>query len=153
MPSALSAGVLFSCGLVLSCRAEALNTAGLDTIVDNYKLPSLAVGIFVGGNNASCPAVRLAAVSHGTNSADRPASALGTTVSSPYLWASVSKTLTHAALTILTDRGDVGMEDDVSTALGFSVRNPNHPNTPVKVKHFFTHATSMVDPVGAELDA
>eukprot|EP00756_Hemistasia_phaeocysticola_P046328 Hpha_TRINITY_DN20103_c0_g1::TRINITY_DN20103_c0_g1_i1::g.82578::m.82578 len=153
MPPGLLLGSMLLGGLVVICQGQTLDTTGLDKIVDDHKLPSLAVGIFVGGNNASCPAVHLAAVSHGTQPGDRPASALGSTPSSPYLWASVSKTFTHAALTILVDRGDAGLDDDISTAIGFEVRNPNFPDVPVLVRYFFNHSTSLIDPTGAALDA
>eukprot|EP00756_Hemistasia_phaeocysticola_P045830 Hpha_TRINITY_DN1958_c0_g1::TRINITY_DN1958_c0_g1_i1::g.31161::m.31161 len=143
--------------LVMGGNAQVLDIAELDKIVNQHSLPSLVVGVFVGGNNASCPALRLSAVAHGHRSLDRvvgrPPSALSATTASPYLWASASKTITHAALTMLLDQGIAGMDDDISTALGFQVRNPAYPDVPVRLRHFFVHATSLVDPTGDALDA
>ncbi len=60
-----------------------------------------------------------------------------------YLLASVSKTVTFTSLTMLYDRGLFELDDDVSVALGWTLRNPRHPDAPVTFRQFYTHSTSM----------
>jgi len=40
------------------------------------------------------------------------------------------------------------MGDDVSTHLGFTVRNPNHKDVPVTVESLYTHTSTLVDSKG-----
>jgi len=62
-----------------------------------------------------------------------------------YRIASISKSFSAAAIVQLVDEGKISLDDDVSDYLPFEVRNPNHPEIPITVKHFLTHTSSMWD--------
>ncbi len=59
--------------------------------------------------------------------------------------ASVSKLVTAMALMKLYDQGLFGLDDDVSTALGWNLRNPNYPNTPITYRMLLSHTSSLQD--------
>jgi CubicO group peptidase (beta-lactamase class C family) len=61
----------------------------------------------------------------------------------PFLLASVSKTITYTALTILLDEGKFKLDDDVSLYLDQPLRNPSFPNEKITFRMFYTHRTSM----------
>lgn len=59
--------------------------------------------------------------------------------------ASVSKTITAAALMQLWEQGKFRLEDDINAHLPFSIRNPHHPETTITFKHLLTHTSSIID--------
>jgi len=59
--------------------------------------------------------------------------------------ASISKSFSAAAIVQLVDEGKISLDDDVSDYLPFSVRNPNHPEIPITIRHFLSHTSSMWD--------
>ena len=62
-----------------------------------------------------------------------------------YMQASVSKTITWTALTMLLDQGKFKLDDNVEDALPFSVRNPKFKGTAVTYRHLYTHTSGMKD--------
>ena len=58
---------------------------------------------------------------------------------------SVSKTFTTTALMQLWEQGKFRLDEDVSRYVGFSLRNPNHPDTPITFRHLLTHQSSIRD--------
>lgn len=58
--------------------------------------------------------------------------------------ASVSKVITALALMQLYEQGKFKLEDDVSAALGFALRNPNFPNAPITYRHLLQHTSSLL---------
>ena len=62
-----------------------------------------------------------------------------------YRIASVSKSVTAMALMQLWQQGFFGLDDDVSTHLGFSLRNPNFPLTPITYRMLLSHTSSLND--------
>eukprot|EP00854_Cymbomonas_tetramitiformis_P030410 gene30410-38013_t len=62
-----------------------------------------------------------------------------------FLQASVSKTVTWTALTMLLDAGAFTLDDSIDAALDFIVRNPNHPDTAITYRHVYTHTTGIKD--------
>lgn len=62
-----------------------------------------------------------------------------------FLLASVSKTVTYVNLLQLYDQGKFGLDADVNTYLPFSVRNPNHPDTPITFRMLMAHQSSIKD--------
>ncbi|MEO0398961.1 MAG: serine hydrolase domain-containing protein [Pseudomonadota bacterium] len=58
---------------------------------------------------------------------------------------SVSKTFTATAAMQLEERGLINLEADVSDYLGFKLRNPNHPRSPITLKQLLTHTSSLRD--------
>ena len=59
--------------------------------------------------------------------------------------ASTSKSFTATGLMQLVDKGLISLDDDVSDLIGFRVRNPHHPNTPITLKMILSHTSSIND--------
>lgn len=59
--------------------------------------------------------------------------------------ASVSKTLIAVSIMKAIDQGKVELDADINTYLPFTVRNPNHPNTPITLRQLATHTSSILD--------
>lgn len=70
------------------------------------------------------------------------------TDSSIYRIASISKTITGLAVMKLYEQGAFGLDDDVSTALGFTLRNPSFPSQPVTFRRLLSHTSSLRDGTG-----
>lgn len=62
-----------------------------------------------------------------------------------YRIASISKSIMATAIMQQFEKGKFQLDDDISHYLGYEVRNPNFPNTPVTFKHLFTHTSSLQD--------
>ncbi len=62
-----------------------------------------------------------------------------------YRIASISKLLTAAAVWQLIEQGLVDPEADASRYVGFSLRNPHYPDTPITVKMLLSHTSSIRD--------
>lgn len=65
-----------------------------------------------------------------------------------YRFASVSKLVTAMALMQLYDNGLFQLDDDVNTELGFSLRNPSHPNVPITYRMLLSHTSGIRDGSG-----
>ncbi len=62
--------------------------------------------------------------------------------------ASISKAITATGLMRLVDEGAVSLDEDISTYLGFTARNPTYPDTPITVRMVLSHTSSMQDGSG-----
>ncbi|MDR1347482.1 MAG: beta-lactamase family protein [Prevotellaceae bacterium] len=62
--------------------------------------------------------------------------------------ASISKTFTSAAIMQLCEQGKFNLDDDISDALGYSVRNPNFPNVKITYGMLLSHTSSLSDAEG-----
>ncbi|MFD2365041.1 serine hydrolase domain-containing protein [Pseudoduganella sp. GCM10020061] len=62
--------------------------------------------------------------------------------------ASISKFMTTLGLMRLVEEGRVTLDADVSTWLGFSLRNPHFPDQPITLRHLLTHNASLRDDAG-----
>ena len=62
-----------------------------------------------------------------------------------FMMASVSKTITWTALTMLMDQGKFKLDDAIDSALPFKVRNPTHSGVPITYRHLYAHTSSMKD--------
>jgi CubicO group peptidase (beta-lactamase class C family) len=67
------------------------------------------------------------------------------TVDTLFELASISKTVTAAAVMQLVEAGTLDLDGDVADALGFAVRNPNFPDTPLTMRMLLTHTSSIVE--------
>lgn len=65
-----------------------------------------------------------------------------------YRIASVSKSFVSTAIMQLVEKGQLSLNTDISTILGFQVRNPNYPNDPITVEMLLTHTSSLSDNAG-----
>jgi len=59
--------------------------------------------------------------------------------------ASLSKTITAAAISQLVAEGKLRLEDDINNHLPFRVRNPNFENDPITIADLLRHRSSIVD--------
>lgn len=59
--------------------------------------------------------------------------------------ASISKVVTTIGLMELVEQGKINLDHDVSEYLGFSLRNPDFPNTPITVRMLFNHTSTIRD--------
>lgn len=62
--------------------------------------------------------------------------------------ASISKSFTATAVMQLYEAGCFGLDDDISDALGFRVRNPFHPDIPITYRMLLSHTSSLSDQGG-----
>jgi CubicO group peptidase (beta-lactamase class C family) len=62
--------------------------------------------------------------------------------------ASISKTFTSTAIMQLYEQGKFSLEDDISDALGYSVRNPRFPDAKITYKMLLSHTSSLSDAEG-----
>jgi CubicO group peptidase (beta-lactamase class C family) len=65
-----------------------------------------------------------------------------------YRVASVSKSFTAAALMKLYEQGLFGLDDDVNSYLGFSLRNPAYPADKITFRMILSHTSSVQDGTG-----
>lgn len=59
--------------------------------------------------------------------------------------ASISKSFTATAIMQLVAKGKISLDQDVSTILGFPVRNPKYPNDVITIKRLLSHTSSLND--------
>lgn len=59
--------------------------------------------------------------------------------------ASVSKQFTSYTIMQLVEQGKLKLDGDVSDYLGFMLRNPAYPNTPITVRMLMSHTSSLRD--------
>ncbi len=62
--------------------------------------------------------------------------------------ASISKSFTATALMQQYEQGKFSLDDDVSEALGFLLRNPYFPEVPITYRMLLTHTSSLLDTAG-----
>ena len=63
----------------------------------------------------------------------------------PMRIASLSKISTSLLVMRLIDARRLSLETDASDVLGFTLRNPAFPDTPIRVRHLISHTSSMRD--------
>lgn len=59
--------------------------------------------------------------------------------------ASISKLETAAGIMQLVEQSKINLDEDIGHYLGFQVRNPNYPDTPVTVRMLLSHTSSLRD--------
>jgi CubicO group peptidase (beta-lactamase class C family) len=59
--------------------------------------------------------------------------------------ASISKTFIAVALMKAVEQGFFSLETNINEVLPFPVKNPNSPNTPIKIKHLVNHTSGLID--------
>ena len=65
-----------------------------------------------------------------------------------YRIASISKMMTTLAVMRLVEEGKLELDTDVSSYLGFTLRNPYHPSRAVSLRSLLTHTSSLRDDAG-----
>lgn len=59
--------------------------------------------------------------------------------------ASPSKTIVAMVVMALVDQGLLGLDDDISQHLGYTVRHPSYPDTPITVRMLACHTSALND--------
>lgn len=62
--------------------------------------------------------------------------------------ASISKSFTTIGILQLMEQGKLELDTDVSDIMGFKIRNPKYPETPITVRMLLSHISSMSDSNG-----
>jgi CubicO group peptidase (beta-lactamase class C family) len=70
---------------------------------------------------------------------------INTSVNTKYRIASISKTITAIAIMQLVEQNLLDLDADISTILGYSVQNPNHPTIPITTRMLLSHTSSIID--------
>ena len=70
------------------------------------------------------------------------------TPADPVRIASISKLVTAIGVMRLVEAGTLDLDADVSTRLGFRVRNPAFPDTPITLRLLLSHRSSLRDDAG-----
>ena len=65
-----------------------------------------------------------------------------------YRIASISKLITTLGVMRLVEDGKLSLDEDVSTYLGWSLRNPHFPDVPITLRMLLTHRASITDEAG-----
>lgn len=59
--------------------------------------------------------------------------------------ASISKSFTATGLMQHVEKGIISLDDDVSDLIGFTIRNPHHPEVPITLRMVLSHTASFRD--------
>lgn len=59
--------------------------------------------------------------------------------------ASLTKLVTAICALTLAEAGEIDLDGDISSYLGYSVRNPGHPGTPITCRMLMQHTSSIYD--------
>lgn len=70
------------------------------------------------------------------------------TVDDPARIASISKLVTTIAVMRLVEQGTLHLDADVSKQLGWTLRNPAFPDTPITLRMLLSHTSSLTDAAG-----
>ena len=122
--------------MVLLCSLQALNgqmQQAVDEIRNKYDLMGLSVVTICDG--------KISGVFHaGLRDYERN---LPVNDSTMFRIASISKLVMTTAMMKLYDKKLFKLDDDVSKYLGFTLRNPNHPDRPITIRMLLSHTSSI----------
>ncbi len=62
-----------------------------------------------------------------------------------YRVASISKTVSSMAFMMLHEQGLADLDDDISDILGYTIRNPHHPDIPITPRMLMSHTSTLND--------
>ena len=62
--------------------------------------------------------------------------------------ASISKSFSATSIMQFVEDGVISLDDDISDLIGFEVRNPHYPDTPITVRMMLSHTSSIGDSAG-----
>jgi CubicO group peptidase (beta-lactamase class C family) len=122
--------------MVLLCSLQALNgqmQQAVDEIRNKYDLMGLSVVTICDGKISG-------AYHAGLRDYERN---LPVNDSAMYRIASISKLVMTTAMMKLYDKKLFKLDDDVSKYLGFTLRNPNHPDRPITIRMLLSHTSSI----------
>ena len=118
------------------CVAQDLES-DLEQVATDYQLMGMSVWVSVQGTEEE--------VHVGLRDFDRD---LPVNELTQYRIASISKAISALGLLKLYDQGAFELDDDISNYLGYTLRNPNHPNTPITFRMVLSHQSGLQDGTG-----
>jgi len=107
---------------------------------DGTHVPGLAVVVYKDGKKAYAKALGRRYID-----ATNPAKDLPMTLDTRFRIASVSKQFTALTIMQLVEAGKVNLDEEAGKYLGFNLRNPNFPNTPITLRMLMSHTSSLRD--------
>lgn len=130
---------------ISSCNEDSTSTSpitkdlssGLEEIYKNSNIPGFSYAIIKNGEVVINNSVGFSNISEGilySKETKQPV-------------ASVSKSILAVAITKAIELGYFTLETNINDILPFEVKNPNFPNSQIKVKHLVTHTSSLVDDI------
>ena len=128
--------VLISIIVGIECGGQTLKSK-LQTIFNENDLMGMSVYAFSGTNE----------VTHNFGKRDINKNLLVDN-NTKYRIASVSKSFTALGLMKLFDKKKFLLDDDISTYLGYTVRNPRFPNSKITFRMLLSHTSSLQDGAG-----
>ena len=141
---------ILASGTLLSCKNNS-STSAEKPPFDDKKLRSELEAVFVKNElmGMSVALITNGAVtwqgSYGLADAGRQIPVTNNTI---FRIASISKTVTATALLQLWEAGKVDLDADVSTYLGWQLRHPNYPETPITLRQLLSHQSGIRDSEG-----
>lgn len=147
--------VVMSCTIMLSTieaakeqKRQSLSTADqlskeLDNMVNTdefYQVPGIGVIVYKDGKEVYSHFAGRAYIDESNPKNDRPI-----TRNTRYKLGSISKVFTGISIMQLAEQGKIDLDADASEYLGFTLRNPNFPDTPITVRMLLAHTSSLRD--------
>ncbi len=108
--------------------------ADLESVFTEEKLLGIAIQVSVNGNSQN--------YSFGLRDVDRN---LPVNNETQFRIASISKAFTALGVIKLYDNGTLDLDEDISTYLGYQLRNPNFPSTPITLRMVLSHRSGLQD--------
>ena len=140
----------FTLGAAAVASALGARRSSAETSIDGFVLnhmraadiPGLAVGVARHGRSE---------LARGYGFAD-VASRRRVTPDTLFHIASVTKTVTAAAVMMLVEEGRIGLDEPVGRYIDFPVVNPAFPHEPIRVRHLLMHTSSISEEVYQKVD-
>jgi len=110
----------------------------MENLMNENNLVGLAVGVRCGDSELTTFYGGMADISN----------ALEINENTLFRVASISKSFTALGLMKLYDQGLFSLDDDISEAIGYEVRNPNFPDVPITYRMLLSHQSSLQDGSG-----
>lgn len=124
-----------SIGLINDKKEYSMDKTAADRICKQYRAMNVQAAVIEDGKV-------IATYNYGYRD---KANNLPTVDNSKIRCASLSKLMTFAVCMALYDEGIVDIDADISEYMGYKVRNPSYPNTPITLRKLMTHTASIRD--------
>lgn len=137
----ISLSLLLSMITITSCTERDLTAeaeAAVETIMQKYGNVGVAVAVVKDGDIIYNDTFGFKDLDKQTTISDKDV----------FRIASISKSFTSTALMQQVEKGLISLDDDVSDIMGFNIRNPKYPDTPITLKMLLSHTSSMRDAAG-----
>lgn len=127
---------------VVTKEAKVQLTKDLTKLIgdDGTKVPGLAVIVYKDGKRVYDQALGRRYINP-----QKPDQDLPMTLDTRFRIASVSKQFTALTIMQLVEAGKLKLNEEAGTYLGFPLRNPNYPDTPITLRMLLSHTSSLRD--------